>query len=311
MPPPSILRSDWLDAFVTFAEAGGFSQGARALHLSQPALHAQVKRLTEELGVALYRRAGRGIELTRAGVSVLAFARESRERSAELLAKLAASEQREAVILAAGAGAYVHLLGPAIRAFTRENVAALRLLTRDGDATLAAIRAGEAHVGVAALSSPVDDLMCTRLTEVPPVLVVPSSHRLARRRRVHVVDLDGEPLIAPPRGRPLGTTLDEAFRAAGARLAIAVEASGWELSIRFVELGLGVTIVNAFCRLPRGLVARRLAGLPAARYFVLRTRERARRDADSNAKSRLADALLAHADSWREGARAAWALART
>ena len=50
-----MLKLEWLEAFAAFAEHQSFTRAARALHLSQPALHVQVKKLSEALGVALYR----------------------------------------------------------------------------------------------------------------------------------------------------------------------------------------------------------------------------------------------------------------
>lgn len=61
--------------FAAVAEAGSFSRGAAALHLSQSALSRQVLLLEQELGVTLLLRNGRGAELTEAGKSLLVHAR--------------------------------------------------------------------------------------------------------------------------------------------------------------------------------------------------------------------------------------------
>ena len=71
-----------------------------------------------------------------------------------------------------------------------------------------------------------------------------------------------EPLIAPPAGRPLSATLAHAWAAADQPWTPAVEASGWELMMRFAELGLGVAIVNDFCSPPRGTVRTAPIGPP-------------------------------------------------
>ena len=56
-----------LQYFLATAERGSFSAAAHALHLSQPSVSEQVRRLEAELGVALFARVGRGIVLTDAG----------------------------------------------------------------------------------------------------------------------------------------------------------------------------------------------------------------------------------------------------
>lgn len=50
------MRSDWLEAFVVFCEHMNLTRAAQALHLSQPALHAQLQRLAQEVGAPLYLR---------------------------------------------------------------------------------------------------------------------------------------------------------------------------------------------------------------------------------------------------------------
>ena len=63
------LRS--LGYFVRIAELGSFTRAAAHLRLAQPALTRHVQRLEEELGVALFTRANRGVRLTEAGEKLL------------------------------------------------------------------------------------------------------------------------------------------------------------------------------------------------------------------------------------------------
>src|ERR1700722_7647778 len=79
-----MLKLEWLEAFAAFAEHRSFTRAAAALHLSQPALHVQVKKLAQALGVALYRREGQRLVLTADGRRVAAFGRETRGTPREL-----------------------------------------------------------------------------------------------------------------------------------------------------------------------------------------------------------------------------------
>jgi hypothetical protein len=65
--------------------------------------------------------------------------------------------------------------------------------------------------------------------------------------------------------------------------------------LHFVALGVGIAVVNACCRLPRGLVARPLPELPRRTYSVIRRRDAA----SSPASAELAAVVLAHADAWQ------------
>jgi DNA-binding transcriptional LysR family regulator len=65
-----------LRTFVTVAEHGNITQAAEVLHLSQPAVTAQIKALEEELGLPLFERVSGGVTLTRAGAELIANARQ-------------------------------------------------------------------------------------------------------------------------------------------------------------------------------------------------------------------------------------------
>ncbi len=291
-PAPDL---DLLRTFAVFAAQLNFTRAAALLHLSQPAVHAQVARLGESLGVALYQRQGRALALTDDGRRVAAFARETSERTEAFVAALRGDEAPRPVCLCAGAGSYVHLLGEALRGWIAGSAAPTRLLTRDREGTLEAVRSGEAHLGVAPVEARRADLSAEVLGVIPQVLAMPAAHPLAGRRSVRLRDLDGVRLVAPSPDRPHRQALDAALAARGARAEVAVEANGWELTLRFVELGVGAAVVSGFCRLPPGVVARPMSELPAKTYHLVRRRKGARRPE----QEALRQALLAGCATWR------------
>ncbi len=74
-----------LRTFVTVAEEGNLSRAAQRLHLSQPAVSAHVKTLEEELGVGLFLRTARGMELTPSGSRLARTARDALQRAQDML----------------------------------------------------------------------------------------------------------------------------------------------------------------------------------------------------------------------------------
>jgi DNA-binding transcriptional LysR family regulator len=263
------MNLDALQSFVVFSELLNFTRAAEALHISQPALHTKVGRLAESLGTPLYRRVGRRLELTPAGVEAARFGRETAERTAAFVRELRDGPSPDAVVLAAGEGSYLFLLDDAIRRFRRESRALLRLLTRDAAGVVDDVRAGRAHLGVLPLDTPLEGIRCDPIARVGQALVLPRRHALARPRSLALADLQGERLIVPPPDRPFRQALGRALQSAGVEWEVAVEATGWPLILHFVSLGLGLAVVNEFCRVPAGLVARPIADLPAVRYFVI------------------------------------------
>ena len=269
----ALLDGDALAAFVVFAEELNFTHAAARLHVSQPALHARIKRLGEALDLSLYRREGRRLVLTRSGEELLGFARELADRTQTFLGELRGDEGHTPVVLASGEGSFLYLLGDAIRRFVRAKHAPLHLLTRNRDRLLVALRSGEAQLGVTVLDEAPEDLDATPLLEVDQQLVVPRKHPLAAcEGPVDLAELDGARMIVAPRGRPHRESFAQAMRAKGASFEAAVEVHGWPAMIHCVRLGLGLAIVNGTVAIPRGMVARAIPALPSARYFLVEAR---------------------------------------
>jgi LysR family transcriptional regulator, low CO2-responsive transcriptional regulator len=269
-----MVNAEWVRAFVTFAETLNFTHAAARLHISQPALHVQIRKLSESLQAPLYVRHGRSLKLTAEGRKVLAFGREQEERTAQLIDDVKGTARETGVVLAAGEGTFLHLLSEPLRAFQRGKRSKLRVLTRDREQALSAVQLGEAHLAVTVIDDVPPNVISRRVAKVGAAVVMPRHHPLARKRSIAIRDLHDEPLIAPPVGRAFRATLAQAWAAADQPWSPAVEADGWEVMMRFAELGLGVAIVNDFCSPPRGTVRRPLSGLPSLQYQLLRLRDR-------------------------------------
>ena len=269
-PPAPLLGGDALTAFLAFGELLNFTHAAERLHVSQPALHARIKKLGESLDLTLYRREGRRLVLTRGGEELLRFARELADRTQELHDTLHGREAHAPVTLAAGEGSFLYLLGEPIRRFVRAKHPPLRLLTRDRESLLVALRSAEAQLGVTALEVIPEGLETTLLCTTPQMLVLPSRHPLAARAHVALEDLASARMIVAPRGRPHRERFAAAMRSRGLSWEPAVEVHGWPAMVHCVRLGLGLAIVNGAVKLPRGLLGRPLSELAQTRYFLLR-----------------------------------------
>jgi LysR family transcriptional regulator, low CO2-responsive transcriptional regulator len=258
----------WLFAFVVFAEHLSFTRAARALHISQPALHVQIRKLGEEIGRPLYRRDGKLLSLTPEGKRVAAFGREVQERGRSVLEELRGESRSGPVILASGNGAFQYLLGPAIRKFPKARWP-LRLLTMSGPDAIAAVRDAKAHLCVVATDDPPTDLSVVQLRSVGQKVILPASHRLAKRRWLRPADLADESLVVAPTGSPHRAMLTQLLRASGHAPSVAVEASGWDLMLQFARYGLGLAVVNDFCPAPTGTIGIPLRDAPDVTYHLI------------------------------------------
>ena len=84
-----VLETDLLRTFVATAERGGFTRAAQALHLTQSAVSAQVRRLEDAVGAELFLRGPREVRLTPAGERLIGYARRILTLGEEALASLA------------------------------------------------------------------------------------------------------------------------------------------------------------------------------------------------------------------------------
>ncbi len=205
----------------------------------------------------------------------LARAREVQSSVERLQKELRGERDADVVTVACGEGALVHIIAARVAELARHRPGTLRFVIRAGPAALAAVRAGDADVAVVAGAvGSVADLKATTICSAKMVAVAtPSLLPSASGRSVGVAELLALPLLVPPLGSPLRASVEEAAAAAGLRVRVAVEVSGWEAVIRLAQLGVGVGVINDVVG-TADLVRRPIEGLPAVSYRALRRRGR-------------------------------------
>lgn len=258
-----LLQADAVHAFGVFADHLSFTAAAEVLHISQPSLHAKVRKLQDGLGVPLYERHARGLRLTPAGERLALHARDAERRAQDVLADLHA--RTAPVTIAAGRGALRWVVTDGLRRLADAG-RPFRVVTAQRDDALAALVSGRVDVAVVAADPPPRTLRSAPLARFPQVLVVPGDHALAGRTEVRLADLDGLALVVPPEGRPHRVALDRALHDADVTWSPAAEVDGWDLLVQLAALGLGATVVNGCVAVPDGMRAVPVADLPPVGY---------------------------------------------
>ena len=243
------MHTRQLEYFLAVAEELHFRKAAERLHMTQPPLSQQIAALEEELGVTLFVRDRRKVELTEAGRSLLADAR-------AILAALSTARQRAVDIGSGRAGRLaVGFVGPAIdgplpddiRCFGEAHPGVVLDLHEISTAEqLKRLREGTLDAGVLRLAGhDAAGLTCVPYHREPYVLAVPEGHALAGRGPVSLAALDGAPLILPPRiqNPVLFDAWAAAFARAGARMRVAQEAATKHTSVALVAAGHGLSPV--------------------------------------------------------------------
>jgi DNA-binding transcriptional LysR family regulator len=183
--------------FIAVAEHLNFRKAAEHLHIAQPPLSRQIRQLEEDLGVVLLVRSKRRVELTKAGHAFLEQARKLIVQAGHATEAARHAQKGESGIvrigLASGLGGVVNKV-----VFEhRKRLPAVDVECRDIFSTLQneALHKGEIDIGF--LRPPVDqvNLECELLFEEEFVVVLPKTHRLAKRRSLRLKDVADEPLI--------------------------------------------------------------------------------------------------------------------
>ena len=235
-------------AFVTVAQAGNFTRAAARLHLSQPALTVQIRRLEEIVGARLFDRNSRSVALTQTGRELLPLLQRSLDDMERVL--------RDARALGEGTSGTARLptfassvLPELIQSFRRE-VPLAGFEIRDGVASLvtALVRNEEADLGLTGGDTFDASLEVLYAGADRLVAVCPKDHPLARKRRLTTADVAAVPLVLTARGTSVRSVVDAALDAAGCTPAIACEPTYMMTAVAMVRGGLGVTILPATAR---------------------------------------------------------------
>lgn len=251
-----------LGYFVAVADHRSFTRAAQALFVSQPSLSKQVAALEQTLGTPLFRRQPDGVQLTRAGETLLPYARRilATVAEAEVSVHAASAELTIGFWLSPGNG----LLPTALAEFGRLHPdTAVGLRRAEWTEPLAGVEARVADLGLLwwpeGCSAP--GLRQVVLAREETMVALPAAHPLARRDALSPADLSDETILdAPPEWR---RSLNASRIGRLGRRVHVVRAM--DETVEHVLSGLGVALVPASvvtAHMPAEVAARPIAGVP-------------------------------------------------
>ncbi len=193
-----MLNLDSLRVFLTVAERGSFSEAGRRLHLTQPAVSQSIQGLEKQLGIQLFTRQGRAVQLTEAGQVLVSMARElltAAQRIEQTMLSLHGEVVGEMSIgCSTASGKY--LLPGLIAGFRHEYPQVrINVLVTSRDSVIHKLLSGEVALGVSSKMIEHYDLEYQDFFKDDVILVVPAGHHWAQYRRIYPDDLLDEPII--------------------------------------------------------------------------------------------------------------------
>jgi LysR family carnitine catabolism transcriptional activator len=255
-----VIDSNRLRHFVAVVDHGGFSAAARAVFVSQPALSQAVKDLEAELGVALFARSGRQVQLTSAGTALLEPARqvlrdlETGQAAVGAVAGLKAGSMTMASLPTLAADPVAPLIGAFRQRFPGVRI---DLAAPEGTNELfELVGAGTCELGVTDVYEIPEALESHALGSQSLVLILPPGSSHDEGAPIDLSSLQGMPFVVAPPGTSTFRLLEEGFAAVQGAPTVAVVTAQRDAVLPLVIAGAGAALV------PES-VARTAAGLGA------------------------------------------------
>lgn len=236
-----------LEYLVAVAEEASFTKAAARVHIAQPGVSAQIRRLERELGHALFDRSGASVRVTDAGAAVLPLARSALAAVNEItdIAAQLRGILRGRVAVGMMTSCPPNVITGTLAAFHDEHPGVeISLVEAPSADLIAGLRDGSIDLAVIGFASAAGrGIKVAVINDDVMVAAVAPSSGLARRTGISLRALAGHELICLPRGAGIRASLDEGCAAAGVQAKVSLEASNPEVVGDLAAQGLGVAVL--------------------------------------------------------------------
>ena len=238
------MRLTQLRSFHAVARAGGFTGGAKLLHISQPTVTTQVRFLEQTYGIELFYRRGHKVTLTPLGEQLYAMARQIFALENETVHMLEDSGQLKSGHLRVGAVGPFHVTEMLAEFNRRYPKMQVSVRVGNSEAVLETLVSYQTDVAVLAQFTDDPRFHFVPYGRHPVVIFVHRSHRLAGRKSIRISDLEGEGMILREAGSTTRKALEEALVEAGVKPRVLMEIGSREAIREAVIKGVGIGAVS-------------------------------------------------------------------
>ncbi len=263
-----------MSVFEAVARLGSFTRAGEELHMAQPTVSVQIKKLTETIGAPVLEQVGKSVRLTPVG-------RELQTVCGEIFAILTRFEQRVDDIDGMQTGSLHIAASTVAKYFASRSLAEFLKLHSGIDAKL---HVGHRQSVISRIAENADDLyllmdppadegvVSLRLMPNPFMVFASADHPLAREKKIPFARLVHEPLLVREAGSGTRMVTDRVFRTQNIAPNIRMELGSNEAIRESIGAGLGISILSrhaAGIDTEPGLVTLDVEGFPVESYFHL------------------------------------------
>ncbi len=254
-----MVNLDLYRVFYTVAKCGSLTRAAEELYISQPAVSQSVKQLENQLGVSLFNRTHRGMELSEQGgklifkevETALKLLYEAQNRIAEMK-----EEATGTIRIGASDTIFQYFLADKIVEYhERFPAVKIELLADFTPDTIEKLKANRCDVAFVNLPVSVDSELCLdeSITRLHDIFIGGEKCAALANTTISLGKLKEYPLIFMDKNTVARSALESFARSAGVELTPSIEVGSWDLMKRLVERGMGIGVI------PREYAKRELA----------------------------------------------------
>jgi DNA-binding transcriptional LysR family regulator len=264
-------RLKQLRAFCYTAQLKSMSKAAEQMFLSQPSISLLIQSLEKNLEQKLFFRKGPRIELTTEGATLFEMSLPLVE-GLETLPQSFTEKCKHSVAgklnIASVEAIILYTLPDIIKRYT-DTYPDVHIKLNNCSAAIGVekVRNGEVDFAIGSILNVPEDILYLPIYTFEPVLITPLGHPLLKKKHVSMQDISPYGLILSPQHMSTWQMVDLVFNQYNVEYKVNLEAGGWEVLKKYVENGLGVSIVTDICLSGK----EKLGRVPLTEYFPKRS----------------------------------------
>ncbi len=240
-----------LRGFHAVAKYKNFTIAAQKTQRTQPTISLQVKALEDELGVKLFERLGpKKVTLTPEGKILLDLTTpllQELENVTTRFNEARGNYTTSSLTIATHSSVMIYPLPPVIKKFKQLYPdCQLAILNRSRDEMIQMLDNGEIDFGITSLNFVPQHIEYKVFSKFNRILIATKNHPISKKSSPNLEDIGGYPLILPTQESTTRKMIDQLFEQQGIRPNITMEVVGRTAIKTYVEMNLGISIINEY-----------------------------------------------------------------